>query len=351
MSCCSTPEDNRLNAQLQTWNKNWTKRAKLLLLGPGESGKSTFAKQVRCLQASDFNKQEKADFLLIIRQNVLEGMKQLVLGADMLGFEVSDDIEDHVDRIMEMEGFDINHDDGVPDTFEEDVWSIWVDEGIQQAFARRNEFYFLESVGIYYLRKRKYLQRLCSSDYVPTQTDIMYARSKTTGISELQFSIDGNEFLIVDVGGQRTERKKWIHCFDTVTAVLFMVGTSEYDQNLYEQADVNRMDEALQLWKDVIDCVFFDNVAYFLILNKMDLFEEKIKTVDLNVCPAFHDYKGGNDKAKAIDYIREKFRSMVEPGKTLYIQTSTATDSRLIEELWLMVSRVTLQGIVDNIFT
>ena len=37
---------------------------------------------------------------------------------------------------------------------------------------------------------------------------------------------------MVDVGGQRSERRKWIHCFEGVTSVLFLVAISEYDQVL-----------------------------------------------------------------------------------------------------------------------
>ena len=50
------------------------------------------------------------------------------------------------------------------------------------------------------------------------------------------------------LGGQRSERKKWIHCFDNVTAVLFVVSMSEYDQVLAEDHRVNRMAESLKLF-------------------------------------------------------------------------------------------------------
>lgn len=36
------------------------------------------------------------------------------------------------------------------------------------------------------------------------------------------------------MGGQRSERKKWIHCFEDVTAIIFCVAMSEYDQVLHE---------------------------------------------------------------------------------------------------------------------
>jgi hypothetical protein len=50
-----------------------------------------------------------------------------------------------------------------------------------------------------------------------------------------------------DVGGQRSERKKWIHCFENVTTILFLVAISEYDQLLFEDETVNRMQEARKL--------------------------------------------------------------------------------------------------------
>lgn len=39
---------------------------------------------------------------------------------------------------------------------------------------------------------------------------------------------------MVDVGGQRSERRKWIHCFENVTSIMFLVALSEYDQVLVE---------------------------------------------------------------------------------------------------------------------
>jgi len=65
--------------------------------------------------------------------------------------------------------------------------------------------------------------RFASPDFTPNQEDMLRARIKTTGIRELRFTIKDVEFTIVDVGGQRSERRKWIHCFDNVTSIIYLV--------------------------------------------------------------------------------------------------------------------------------
>lgn len=86
----------------------------------------------------------------------------------------------------------------------------------------------------------------------------------------------------MDVGGQRSERRKWIHCFDSVTAVLFTCSLSGYDQVLREDRRVNRMVEALNLFEDVVNYSYFADAAIILFLNKTDLFKAKLsEKVDL----------------------------------------------------------------------
>ena len=113
-----------------------------------------------------------------------------------------------------------------------DILRLWHDAGVQAAYARRREFQLLDSTK-YYLDD---LIRINNTKYVPTDQDILRSRVPTTGIAEYVFNLSRASFRMVDVGGQRSQRRKWIHCFQDVTSLIFIVAISEYDQVLVESA-------------------------------------------------------------------------------------------------------------------
>lgn len=134
------------------------------------------------------------------------------------------------------------------------------------------------------------IDKLVRPDFTPDEQDVLRSRAKTTGIIETEFDVDKTHFRMVDVGGQRSERKKWMHCFQDVTAVIFCVALSEYDLKLYEDDTTNRMQESLKLFKEICNNKWFTKTSMILFLNKKDLFEEKINRVDLAMC--FPEYSG-----------------------------------------------------------
>lgn len=85
------------------------------------------------------------------------------------------------------------------------------------------------------------LDRLFDPTYAPNEQDIVHTRARTIGITETVFHLRENEMLMVDVGGQKSERRKWIHCFQDVTSILFLVSLSGYDQCLIEDKDAVRL--------------------------------------------------------------------------------------------------------------
>ena len=88
------------------------------------------------------------------------------------------------------------------------------------------------------------LDRLWDRNYVPSDQDLLRSRLRTTGITETVFDLGQLTYRMFDVGGQRSERKKWIHCFENVNCLLFLVAISGYDQCLVEDKDGVRLTPA-----------------------------------------------------------------------------------------------------------
>ncbi|KAI6657337.1 guanine nucleotide-binding protein (G protein), subunit alpha [Oopsacas minuta] len=164
--------------------------------------------------------------------------------------------------------------------------------GVKQCFEKRNKFQISDSEE-YFLDA---LDRVKEDDYNPTREDIVRVRLKTVGIHEYNFNIYGQNFLVVDVGGQRGERRKWISSFENVQSVIFLTAISEYDQVLAEtEKDDNRLLESLQLFETIIKYPWFKNAMIVVFFNKFDLFEKKILTSNLE---EYFPYEGGQELYK-----------------------------------------------------
>ena len=78
------------------------------------------------------------------------------------------------------------------------------------------------------------IDRLFAKDYLPSDQDVLRSRLRTTGITETLFELGQLNYHMFDVGGQRSERKKWVHCFEGVHCLMFVAALSGYDQCLVE---------------------------------------------------------------------------------------------------------------------
>ena len=124
--------------------------------------------------------------------------------------------------------------DVLPRDVADAIRALWKDPAIKEAVRRSREFQLNDSA-VYYFNA---IDRMAAMNYLPTDQDILRSRVQTTGITETTFKVGELTYKLFDVGGQRSERKKWIHCFENVTALVFLVSLSEYDQMLYEDESV-----------------------------------------------------------------------------------------------------------------
>ncbi|KAF7730597.1 Guanine nucleotide-binding protein alpha-2 subunit [Apophysomyces ossiformis] len=179
-------------------------------------------------------------------------------------------------------------------------------------------------------------------DYVPTDQDILRCRAKTTGIAETAFHLGHLTYRMFDVGGQRSERKKWIHCFENVTAVLFVVAISGYDQCLVEDRDSNQMHESLMLFENICNSSWFTHTSMILLLNKIDIFRKKIAYSPIS--RYFADYEDADDNLEAArNYFRKSFQRLNHNGgRSVYVHYTDATDSTLLQRVMAAVSDIIL---------
>jgi guanine nucleotide-binding protein G(i) subunit alpha len=192
------------------------------------------------------------------------------------------------------------------------------------------------------------IERIGELNYVPTDQDVLRSRVKTTGINESKFTFGTLTYRMFDVGGQRSERKKWIHCFEDVTAIIFLVAISEYDQVLIEDETVNRMQEALTLFDSICNSRWFERTSTILFLNKTDLFKQKLLTSPL--VNYFPDYKGGEDFDQASSYIMQRFISLnSSPEKQVYTHLTCATDTEQVKFVMNAVNDIILQSNLRNV--
>lgn len=225
------------------------------------------------------------------------------------------------------------------------VKAMWKDPGILLTWKRRAEFQIVESVKYYFNE----IDRIAEDDYVASQQDMLLARVRTSGIVTEKYVIDKKDFEMYDVGGQRNERKKWIHCFDDVTAVIFVAALSEYDQVLFEDSSTNRMVEAVQLFADICNNRYFTDSNMILFLNKKDLFEEKIENVHIADQPMFSDFKGtfgaDNYYDQGVEYFLKKFTDVNESeDRRIYHHVTCATDSKNVAVVMNACKDIILRG-------
>jgi len=337
MACCKGGEidtetlktTKEIDAQLAK-DKKQGLPFRLLLLGAGESGKSTIAKQMKIIHLNGFTAEEKSLFITAIHANVYQSMRALIQAASRMQLEVQATQE-------LLSKFDATFiDSRVSSALGKEIATLWKDSGIQQAYERRAEYQLNDSTK-YYLDD---VLRVTDEGYEPTDQDVLRSRVQTTGIIETEFSVDNHKFIMVDVGGQRSERKKWIHCFEDVTAVLFCVGLSEYDQVLYEDNVTNRMHEALKLFHEICQSKWFTYTAMILFLNKSDLFAEKVKS-GKSIKIAFPDYSGAGTFEDSAKFIQNKFTAVNDPltgkPKDIYPHVTCATDTNNVKVVFTAV--------------
>ncbi|CDZ96572.1 guanine nucleotide-binding protein alpha-2 subunit [Phaffia rhodozyma] len=340
-STADSPEAQRsreVERALKEDERKLQTQVKLLLLGAGESGKSTVLKQMRLIHNVPFTSSETEHYRQLIFSNIVHGMRQIIDAMDLWEMRVLDVNRRNVAIIDSAP--DLETGQAFPLEYKEPLVSLWNDSEVQRCYERGNEASLPENL-VYYFRE---LDRLFLPDYKPNEQDVVRSRAKTTGIAETTFKIGELNYSMFDVGGQRSERKKWIHCFENVTAILFLVAVSGYDQCLVEDRDSNQMQEALMLFDSICNSQWFLQTSIILFLNKDDLFREKVRGPSL-IRDYFPDYQGPpNDYIQGREFFQKKFSRLNRSStKDVYCHFTCAVDTNMLRAVMVAVTDIILR--------
>ena len=167
-----------------------SKTIQILLLGAGESGKSTFLKQMRILFMDGIPKKEIPVYRDLIYSNIIVAIYTLTKAAKELGYSLSSENQPHAAYFSELAaGSEIIFDEKLGKAVE----ALWADPSIQKAFSESHRFQLSDSTK-YFMEK---LSTISNPDYAPSTEDILHSRSRTTGIVELLFDANNAHFKMV----------------------------------------------------------------------------------------------------------------------------------------------------------
>ncbi|KAF1769201.1 hypothetical protein GCK72_001015 [Caenorhabditis remanei] len=321
--------------------KNYGSHIKILILGGPSSGKSTIFKQMQIIHVNGFkSEQELVQYRGLIDANIRDSYFQLIAGArlldiplepiDHLLYEINDIYSPMCDE------FAIRT---VPDLVEPLI-AFWKSEQIQEVYKRRYEFELMDSTK-YYLEN---LERISNENYLPNEEDIVHSRKATVSINSIVFEYTGVSLLMIDVGGQRSERKKWLHLFDDAKVVLFVIDLTGYAKKSEESRtelsrfpllfrdigkDAFDMKVALKIFNDISASPALASAVFLLFFNKVDLFKELLPQVRLQPC--FSKFEEENDYDSTSKFICEKFTRAAKSKKSVFPHFTTATNTENIK--------------------
>lgn len=387
-----------IDRSLLSSNKAQKRFVKLFLLGAGESGKSTMLKQMRLVHQQAFSDFERRQYTEVIWFDLIESMKLLLYNARRLKIPLDCDVpgsplEVHKRVLLLTMGINdyAPSENSIVDTFnvgyqtrrhllnaqdselallldaaddgQEFRWEssasqssekrvqhsrneialaikqLWArDLGIVKCFQQAHKFQ-LESSAEYHFEN---VDKFKDPNHRCLNQDILMGRIKTTGITENVFEVKGTKLKVLDAGGQRSERKKWLHCFQDIDAVMFVFAVLEYDQTLYEDNRVNRMHESFALFNALCNSRWFIKTPFILILNKVDLLQKKLPRS--NIKDYFPEYTGDSlNVDQVLDFLKDKILSLDRTKKPIYVHRTCATDTETMPFVIKAVTDVVIQ--------
>ncbi|KAJ6242311.1 guanine nucleotide-binding protein g(o) subunit alpha [Anaeramoeba flamelloides] len=287
-----------IEKQLRTEQYQEDVEMKMLLLGTGDSGKSTFLKQMKFLYSGGFSFHEGQTYRKAIRMGCVDYTKILLKTLRTFDLDLS---KENIRNMQDFFGLVKEK----PHTFTPEIAQLikllWEDTAMKKCFQQRHKFQIPASAG-YFLDR---ITEIGDEYYKPNKNDILFCRIPTTGVKELKIEINGYTWKLVDVGGQRNERRKWVHYFDDVDILIFVIALDGYAEKLFENHLFNRMTESISVFGEIVNNSYFRKKDLVILFNKIDIFQQNLTKIPIK--HAFPEYKGKNTYEEGSQFFKEKF--------------------------------------------
>ncbi|KAI8909089.1 guanine nucleotide binding protein, alpha subunit [Gorgonomyces haynaldii] len=293
-----------------------TKMCLILLLGPGDSGKSTVLKQMTLLHGNGFLPAERNMWKIKIHHNIVKNMQAILQDKTNL---------EGAKKVLDLQ---LGPEDLIPIEIHAVITEIMRSPAIQRDLTTKLNV--LEDTAAYYLSR---VENFLEPSYSPTDEDILNCRQKTESVTETIFKIQNVDWKIVDVAGQRDKRGKWASYFEKgVKAIIFVFSAASYNQQMEESPTENRLIDAIKLFQSLVTNPLLQPLAYIVFLNKCDLLKTRMKTHPVQ--NYLTDYTGNESPVVYLDFLKAKFRTIMEKTKfRQYYHRTTATDTNLMRKV------------------
>ncbi|KAI1173073.1 G-protein alpha subunit-domain-containing protein [Nemania sp. FL0916] len=298
------------------------KKAKILLLGVSGSGKTTLSNGLQLFADAEQIAREEKHFRTLIWQNALESARDILRAMERLNMSTE---LTRWDRALLLEPWsDSGHDPALDPQHAIEIARavsfLRLSPEFKRALRSRNAYRFHTNCE-YYIDRINYLAEGAARHSMPTEGDFLRTQVITTGIHQMSLTYRDTEFNVYDFGGERSERKKWIHAFHDVSAIIYPVDTVCYGRALREDEDGDQMKEQLMIFESLANSDWFKTSSFIVVFTKIDLLAEYLKDCDVDTLFNLGGVEVmSNNRPRVItaneylNVLEEEFRGLVRPG-------------------------------------
>ncbi|KAF2755987.1 G protein alpha subunit [Pseudovirgaria hyperparasitica] len=294
-----------IDRRLKQDSRGLCQNVKVLLFGLEDSGKDAMVKHMKLKSANGYTRSELIEWRQMIKAKLLRNVFVLLDAMEQCGIEPGNESNiSHCEFLMRcrldnpMNGR-LDFHIGVA------IQALWNDPCMAKVLKHSaGTDYTLDGEARYLFEQTS---RIVQPHYEPTVEDILRTNDESRGIRETDFVFETFQMTIFDINTRQLgEQQKWIHAFETVTSIMFVVDLADYE-SIHSDHDSGGMTESLTLFDSMVNSRWFSRSSVILFLTNMHAFRNKLLRTPFS--SYFPDYTGPDDAAAILQYIIKRFNA------------------------------------------